>query len=375
MAPFRVFARQFDWLLFGGVLITIGIGLTLLYSVAIGREGGDLGIFWKQLIVAGVGLAAYFVLSFVNFRTWEGVSTPLCLATGLVLVAVLIFGQTINATRGWLAIGGWQFQPVEFAKVAAIVALSAYFARRSRELDRLKNLLQSLAIVLGFIVLVLLQPDFGSAAVIFSIWVCMVFVIGIRREYVAGFLIVGLLGFLLGWLFLFKPYQKERLISFVLPSGQQSQSYNVRQAIIAIGSGELTGRGLGEGSQSQLRFLPEASTDFIFATLGEELGFAGVAVLFFLLGVIYYRLIRLLARCRDGFASFVVLGTILLLSVEIFVNAGMNMGLFPVVGIPFPFLSSGGSALLAHLILFGVVASISRSEGSGSYQTIHVSAV
>lgn len=376
MRRFAQRLRQFDWLLFGCLIIVISIGLVLLYSVASGREGGNLDIFWRQLVIAGGGIVVLFVLSSIDFRTWEGVSWIMYAVMASLLILVLIFGQTVNATRGWIEAVGFRFQPVEFAKVVAIIALAAYFARRSRELDRLQNLLQSLAIIGFFIVLVLLQPDFGSAAIIFSLWVGMVFIIGVRREYLIGFLVATLIAGAVGWLFLFKPYQKDRLTTFFFPSDRaQTQSYNVKQAIIAVGSGELTGRGLGQGSQSQLRFLPEASTDFIFATLSEELGLAGVGVLFTLLAIIYYRLFRLLSICRDGFGSFLILGTILLISVEIFVNAGMNVGIFPVVGIPFPFLSSGGSSLLAHLILFGLIESIARSEGSRGYQLSSASAM
>lgn len=376
MSRFTLFIRQFDWLLFGSLLLLVGIGLTLLYSASIGREGGDLSGFWKQFFIAVAGLIVLLIVNLIDFHTWDGISRPLYMVMALVLVLVLIIGQTVHTTRGWLAIAGWRFQPVEFAKIVGVLALASYFARRSRELDRLRYLLQSLLIVGWFIAFILLQPDFGSAAVIFAVWASLLFIIGVRREYLVGLILVGLGTFLISWFFLFKPYQQERLIAFVFPAEKvQSQGYNVRQAIIAVGSGELTGRGLGQGSQSQLRFLPEATTDFIFATLGEELGLAGVAVVFFLLTVIYYRLIHLLTICQDGFASFVVLGTTLLISIEIFINAGMNLGLFPVVGIPFPFLSAGGSALLAHLALFGVIENIARVEGSRGYRLSNVSAV
>ena len=376
MARVTTFLRQFDWLLLGSLLVLVTIGLALIYSSSIGREGGDLSGFWKQLVIAGFGLVALLVMSMIDFHTWDGLSRPLYIAMGVALILVLVIGQTVHATRGWLSIGGFRFQPVEFAKVVAVLVLASYFARRSRELDRLPYLIQSLLIVVGFITLVLMQPDFGSAAVIFAVWVSLLFIIVVRREYLLAMLILGAGAFLLGWFFFFKPYQKERLVTFFFPAEKtQSQSYNVRQAVIAIGAGQLTGRGLGEGSQSQLRFLPEATTDFMFATLGEELGFTGVAVVFFLLAIMYYRLFWLLGRCQDGFASFVVLGTTLLVSIEIFVNAGMNTGLFPVVGIPFPFLSAGGSALLAHLVLFGVVENIARVQGSTGYQLSSVRAV
>lgn len=338
------------------------------YSVAIGREGGNFATLYKQLVVAGLGYLGFFVLSAIDFRTWESLAKWLYGAMAGLLVIVLVFGTTINATRGWLVIGGFQFQPVELAKFVAIIVLATYFARRARVLNRLPYLVQSFLIILGLVGLVLLQPDFGSAALLLFLWGALVFAIGIRREFLIVGTMVVVVGFAAGWLYLFKPYQKDRLRTFLFPSEQTAaQSYNVRQAMIAIGSGQLFGRGLAQGSQSQLRFLPEAGTDFIFAVVGEELGFAGIVALITLLALLYYRLFALLARSQDGFACFVVLGTILLLTIEIFINAGMTMGLFPVVGIPFPFLSAGGSSLLAHLALFGVVMNIARMENSRGY--------
>ena len=153
------------------------------------------------------------------------------------------------------------------------------------------------------------------------------------------------------------------------------QGYNVRQALIAIGSGGVFGRGLGEGSQSQLRFLPEAHTDFIFAVIGEELGFVGVALVIGLIGVVYARLGILLLNCRDDFAAYVILGVMVLMGIEVFINAGMTMGLMPVVGIPFPFLSAGGSSLLIHFLLLGIVESIARNENRAGYRLSRVAAV
>ncbi len=372
----RTFLRQFDWLLFGSLVILVAIGLLLLYSTSLGREAGNLATFWKQLAISVVGLFILLGLSVVDFHTWDGVSRFLYGAALVVLMVVLAIGITVNGHRGWISIAGLTIQPVEFAKAVAVLALASYFARRSRTIDRLPYLLQSLGIVAVLIALILFQPDLGSAALIFALWVGLVLVIGVRREYLIAFLVIGVATALLAWFVLLRPYQKDRIRTFLFPQQQTDEvSYNVRQATIAVGSGELTGRGLGQGSQSQLKFLPEATTDFMFATVAEELGFAGVAVVFFLLAIIFYRLVVILRRCQDNFASFVVLGTILLLLIEIWINAGMNMGLFPVVGIPFPFLSAGGSALLAHLVLLGIVENIARFEGGRGYRLSGAAAV
>lgn len=365
----RTYFRSFDWLLFIGMLLVIGVGLSALYSISVGRGGEDLFLYQKQLLIGVVGLIAYFIFSLIDYHTWQSTSRWIYIGTLLLLIATLLFGQVINNTRGWIGIGGWVFQPVELAKLVAIIVLAAYFARQARELDRLNNLLQSFILTALFVGLVFLQPDFGSAALILALWLGLVLIIGVRRQYLIGLVLVGLISFSIGWFVLFQPYQKERLKTFIFPNDADSAaSYNVRQATIAVGSGQLLGKGLGEGSQSQLRFLPEAETDFIFAVVAEELGFVGVLVLFSFFAAIYYRLFMLLMRASDWFASFFILGAILLLSVEIFINAAMAMGMFPVVGIPFPFVSAGGSSLLVHMVLFGILQNIARTESSRGYQ-------
>lgn len=369
----RIYFKSFDWLLFVGMLLVVGVGLSALYSISMGGGGDGTALFQKQLIIASVGLCLYFILSVIDYRTWQSVSRWVYIFTLLLLVVTLLFGQEINATRGWIGIGGWVFQPVELAKLVAIIVLSAYFAQRAREIDRLSNLLQSFVLVAVIIGLVLLQPDFGSAVLLLAVWLGMVLVIGVRRQYLIGLVLIGLISFLFAWFVLFEPYQKDRLITFIMPSRADSgASYNVRQATIAIGSGGMFGKGLGEGSQSQLSFLPEAETDFIFAVVAEELGFIGILVLFSFFGLVYLRLFVVLTRAHDWFASFVVLGAIILLSVEIFINAAMAMGMLPVVGIPFPFVSAGGSSLLVHLMLFGILQNIARREGSRGYQVSRI---
>lgn len=365
----RDFSRQSDWWLFASPALVIGLGLTVLYSISAVRTDGDLSLFKKQLIVALGGLILMLVVSAINYRSWQSLSWILYSVTLLLLVVVLIFGQKIHATRGWFSVGQWQFQPVEFAKLILVVVLASYFARRSRELNLFYNLIQSLVLMALPVALVLAQPDFGSASILFLLWFSMLLIIGVRRRYVVALLILMISGLLIGWFFLFAPYQKARLMSFFFPSERtMAQSYNVRQAIIAIGSGEITGRGLGSGTQSQLKFLPEAGTDFIFAVIGEELGFVGVAVLFGLLSIWYYRVFRLLFKCRDEFASFILVGTAALMFIEIFISAGMSMGVVPVVGVPFPLLSAGGSSLLAHMVLIGIVAGIARQENASGYR-------
>ena len=373
---FRDFIRQSDWWLFAAPLLIVGLGLLVLYSISAVRTGGDLYIFKKQLVVAISGLLVALILSAINYRVWRSMGLILYGLALTLLVMVLIIGQRIHATRGWLNFGFIQFQPVEFVKLALVIVLAAYFARRSRELNRLSNLIQSFIVVLLPVALVLMQPDFGSAAILLMFWLGLLLIIGVHRRYLVTLFALSIGGLLLGWFFFFAPYQKARLVSFFFPSERtKAQSYNARQAIIAIGSGGITGRGLGAGPQSQLKFLPEAGTDFIFAVVGEELGFIGVAVLLGLFCLWYYRVWRLLLRCQDEFASFVLIGAAVLIFIEIFINAGMTMGIMPVVGVPFPLLSAGGSSLFIHLFLLGIVAGIAREENAKGYRISRVSVI
>jgi rod shape determining protein RodA len=208
------------------------------------------------------------------------------------------------------------------------------------------------------IALVMLQPDFGSAAILFGLWFLLAFFVGLPKRYLAVIVLALVLAFGLGWQFFFKPYQKERIMSFVSPESTLTGDYNINQAIIAVGAGGWLGRGLGFGSQSQLKFLPEAKNDFIFAVISEELGFVGVILALSFFGLIFYRLLANLSRINNDFGMFFLLGAAILIFIEMFTNIGMNMGLLPVVGITLPFLSYGGSSLAANLILVGIVQSI-----------------
>lgn len=368
MRSWRLYFREMDWWLATGAALLVSIGLAVLYSTTVGQDQKNSGIFFKQLILTVAGVVVFVVVSTTDYHSWRAGGLVLYIVTFVLLIAVLLIGHTINGSKGWLGLGTWRFQPVEVAKAAVVLMLGAYLSRRARQLTQFRYIIQSFLLVAVLSVLVLLQPDFGSAAVLLILWIGTLLITGIRRKFVLSFVLLALGIFLVSWLWLFKPYQKDRLKIFLFPSAAtQSVGYNVRQAIIAVGSGEMYGRGLGQGSQGQLRFLPEASTDFLFAVMGEELGFLGVAVVLALFALMLGRLLFWLWRVRDDFAAFVLLGIILLFSLELFVNAGMNMGIFPVVGIPLPLLSAGGSALIMHLFLLGVAESIARFEKRSGY--------
>lgn len=274
-------------------------------------------------------------------------------------MAVIFFGHTIRGTKGWFYIGTFGIQPVEFIKFILILFLARYFSTSSLKSNPLKHLLITGAGALVFFLLVLAQPDFGSALLLFSIWLVLILAAGFPKKYfVVIFLVLAVLA-AGGWAFYLKPYQKQRILTFLNPSFDSlNQGYNVSQAIIAVGSGGVTGRGVGFGSQSQLKFLPESQTDFIFAVVAEELGFLGAMLVFGFFGIFFARCLLNLKKINNDFGIFFILGAAGLIFIEMFINIGMNIGIMPVVGISLPFLSYGGSSMLSNLMLVGVIESI-----------------
>ncbi len=351
--------KNFDWLMLASVLLLICFGLIEIYSVSLGRENADFLNFQKQIYFAVAGIVLLFVFSFIDSYFIRSLSRYLYALGGLILIAVLIFGETIRGTKGWFIWGGFGFQPVELVKIILIVFLSNFFARLSTRVKTVRHFFASALGALFLIALVLLQPDFGSALILGAIWLAMVVAAGFPKKY---FVIVGLslLGvFIAAWLFFFQDYQKQRIMTFLDPSSNSLESgYNISQAIIAVGSGGLTGKGVGFGSQSQLKFLPEAQNDFIFAVIAEELGFLGVVLVLGFFFIFFFRCFRAIRKMNNDYSIYFVIGGASLIFIQMFINIGMNIGIMPVVGLPLPFVSYGGSSLLSLLILVGMLENI-----------------
>lgn len=354
-----LYLKNFDWILFTSVLLLVCFGIVELYSIALGQGEIDLLNFKKQILFVVVGIIMLFVFSFFNYHSLRSYSNYFYLLGLILLVSVLFFGQTIRGTRGWFSIAGFGLQPVEFIKLILVLFLARYFSSASLKSNPTKHLVITGISVALFIALVLAQPDFGSALILFLLWLAMISLVGFRKKY---FIVIILIIFLImagSWSFLFKDYQKQRVLTFFNPaSSPLDQGYNIAQAIIAVGAGGLSGRGLGFGSQSQLKFLPEAQTDFIFAVIAEELGFLGIVLVLILFFIFFYRCLVNLKRINNNFAVFFILGVVSLIFIEMFINIGMNIGILPVIGISLPFLSYGGSAMLSSLILVGIIESI-----------------
>ncbi len=354
----RVIVKNLDWFLLASVLLLVCFGLAEVYSVSYSQGAGGLAIFKKQLLATILGVVLMGALIVVDYYFFYSYNHYFYLTAVILLIAVLVFGEIINGTKGWFSLWGFSLQPVELVKFCLLLLLARYFSDEPMSSRPLRRLLVSGLGVGILITLVLMQPDLGSAAVLFAVWFCLVIFLNFPKKYLLIIIAAMLALFALSWQFFLKDYQKQRIMSFVAPSTTLSRDYNVNQAMIAVGAGGWLGRGLGFGSQSQLKFLPEAKNDFIFAVISEELGFVGVALALFFFAIIFYRLLANLKKINNDFGIFFLLGAVTLIFIEMFVNIGMNMGLLPVVGIGLPFLSYGGSAMLAHLMIIGVAESI-----------------
>lgn len=354
-----IYLKNFDWILFSSVLLLVCFGLAEIYSISLGKETLDLLNFKKQILFILIGFFLLFSFSFIDYYFLRNYSNYIYLFGIILLVGIFFFGQTVRETKGWFSIGSFSVQPVEFVKIILIIFLARFFSSISIRIRPLKHLILSFIGAIFFVGLVIVQPDFGSALILLFIWLSMISFVGFEKKY---FIIIGLILLILffcSWFFLFKDYQKERILTYVNPKFDQlDRGYNASQAIIAVGSGGLTGRGIGLGSQSQLNFLPEAQNDFIFAVIAEELGFLGVAFVLLFFSIFFIRSLKALNKINNDFGIFFILGAVSLIFIEMFINIGMNIGILPIVGISLPFVSYGGSALLSSLILIGIIESI-----------------
>jgi len=357
----KIRLQYIDWLLPVIVFILVSIGFAAIYSVDLSR-GTSLDFFPRQVIAFCIGVVVLFVASQFNVSFYRHMSRFGYVISALALALVLFFGVSIRGTTGWFRFAGFSFQPAELAKVGLILFLAWLITRHGRRFDRWQFVVGSGLATILLSGLILLQPDLGSALILGAIWFGLLFLSRTKLRYIATIVGIGIVSFVCAWFFLFADYQKERLLTFVDPARDPLGSgYNVSQSVIAVGSGKIFGRGLGFGSQSQLHFLPEAQTDFIFAVIAEELGFVAVFMVFTLYVLLFWRLLRIAAQSTDDFSTYVVFGICLLFFIQVILNVGASIGVLPVTGITLPFLSYGGSSLIINLFLIGLAESIARS--------------
>ena len=351
---------KLDWILITAVLLLLGVGLLALYSISVSQENTNSGMsfFAKQIVAFIIGIVVMVGLSLTDYHYFRAHSKIVYFLMLIMLLIVLVKGSLVRGTTGWISIGFFNFQPVELAKIFLVLSLASFITKSKAMLSEISRLIASFVLAGIVITLVLLQPDFGSALVLAAILMTMIFLSGIEWKYLVSMFILGILGIIMIW-FLLADYQKNRIINFVNPENDPKGSgYNVIQSMVAVGSGGLKGKGLGHGSQSQLNFLPENHTDFIFAVIVEEFGVFGAGVITVLLFVIFYRLKKIAEIAMDNFGYLIVTGCMAMFFVQVVVNIGMNIGLMPVTGIPLIFLSYGGSSLISSFVAIGIISNI-----------------
>ncbi len=353
--------KNFDLplLIVSGLLLLIGLAVQYAVSVS----GDTLEIFYRQLVFSIAGVVLFILFASYNYHKLAKLNRIAYVVLILSLIFLLLFGTSIRGSARWIELGFFRLQPAELAKIIVGISISRWLYLNRGQINSVKNFLIVLAYAAVPAGLIFFEPDLGSASVVMAVWFGIMLISPLKKTYIVAFMIFMALFAGLGWEFVAQDYQKHRVEVFLNPDKDpKGKGYNVRQAIIAVGSGEVFGRGLGRGLQSQLKFLPERQTDFIFASSAEEIGFIGVAVLLGLYYLLFRRLLKIISYARDDLAMYITGGILFLFLAQVFVNIGMNIGLLPVTGIPLPFLTYGGSSLLVTCIALGIVQNIARQS-------------
>jgi rod shape determining protein RodA len=354
----RIGRTHIDWVMLGAAVLLVFFGLVTMNSFVESNY-----FFEKQLIWLGISIGVFFGASFVDWSFLKRSQVLITLFGAMVALLVFLLAAA-NVTKGaqsWLDFGFFAFQPTDLAKALLVLILAKYFSRRHIEIANIRHVIVSGIYAFILFALIALQPDFGGAVILACVWLGMVLVSGISKKHLFILFSCATLAFALLWNFGFKEYQKDRLLNFLHPlSDIRNTGYNAYQSTIAVGSGEILGKGIGYGTQSKLKFLPEYQTDFIFAAFAEEWGFVGVLLFFLVFGVLIWRIIANARRGSGNFEILYGLGIAILFMSHFFINVGMNMGLLPVTGITLPFVSYGGSHLVAAFFALGVLVSMRR---------------
>ncbi len=342
-------------------LLLIGYGLVLAYSVTAedrDNAGDPTQFVVRAALFAALGLAVMAAVAFFDYA-WLGTFAPaLYLATLALLLIVLVVGHSVLGGQRWVVIAGQKFQFSEFAKVLMVVVLARWFADRADRVGSPRVLLGGALLLAPAVFLVYRQPDLGTSLVFVAIFFGIAFLAGARLWQLTALVAIGAASFPLVWSFL-QGYQRARLTAFLDPyADPQGSGWNIIQSLIAVGSGEITGKGLTAGTQSPLGYLPIAESDFVFAGLAEDLGFVGAVILFALYLVLLLAALRIAFRARDAFGTLIGAGVVSMLFFQIVVNVGVAVSLMPVTGIPLPFISRGGSSLLSICLALGILQSV-----------------
>lgn len=350
-----------DWFLFLAALAISLLGLATMHSF-----NSDNAFFEHQVIWIALAVGVFLISSMFEYRFLRRTQI-LTAAFGVVLfmlILVLSFGALVKGAQNRFDLGFFALQPADPAKLILVAILAKYFARRHVEIANYRHIIISGAYALVVFILVFLQPDLGSGIIVASIWLGMVLVAGISWRHLLILFVTAAVIFGAAWHWGLHPYQKQRILTFIHPlTDIHGTGYNAYQSTIAVGSGELFGKGIGYGTQSKLRFLPEYQTDFIFASYAEEWGLAGVILLLGLFAIVIVRILLIATHGADNFDTLFATGVAIYFTAQFIVHVGMNMGLLPITGTTLPFMSYGGSHLLTEYLALGVLMGL-RSRGS-----------
>ena len=396
---------KFDFGIFIPALLLIVIGLTAIYSSTFNHPTMS-GNFNRQLVFSIAAIIIFFITYSLPTNSFKTITTPTYLFSLLLLVVVLVMGRKVSGARSWLDLGPFGFQPSEFAKIGTVLAMSAYLSRKNTDIDSFKDILIALGIGFIPVILILLEPDMGTAIVFLGTILILIFWKGISLfglfivlspGFVAiaaifGFyyflaslilvLIVLILfrkdiffsgsifalnlaaGFFTDYLYnALSPHQQKRIQSFIDPNTDPlGAGYNTIQAKVAIGSGGLFGKGFLQGNQTQLQYIPEQWTDFIYCVIGEEFGFIGSIIVLILFLYLFLRILKIASTTKDEFLSLTIIGILSVYIIHYLINIGMVVGILPVIGIPLPFVSYGGSSLLVNMFMLGIIANVYRNR-------------
>ncbi len=358
MHGIRVFFQSFDVVLFATVLFLTTLGLATMYSYQ-----GDNAYFNRQLVWIGIALGTFFLALLPDYRFFRQGNTTFFFYIGIVLalILVLFIGEITLGAQSRFDLGFFSLQPADPAKLILIIVLAKYFSKRHELIGDFRHIVISGLYALVIFGLVFIQPDFGSGIILFFIWFGMILAAGIKLRHLLIVFLLGAITFGGMWQFAFQDYQKERIMTFIDPLADiQGAGYNAYQSTVAVGSGQLMGKGIGYGTQSKLLFLPEYETDFIFAAFAEEWGLLGVLLLFIGFATVVWRLLTHAVNGASNFETLFATGVAILLISHFFVHIGMNIGLLPVTGTTVPFLSYGGSHLVTEYVAIAMVLAMRR---------------
>jgi rod shape determining protein RodA len=361
---------SFEWRFLLVILAILSVGVLTIYSVTHLQSGPGLPLYAKQMVWILLGAAAFVVVLLVDYHKISRLAYPVYGLVLLLLVVVLVAGKTSRGAQRWIPLGPFAFQPSEFAKLVLVLVLASYYANAPRHGWLQRVVLPGLIMAPGLL-LILKQPDLGSGLAYLGIYAAMLLVVGVRSKAFGILLLFSLMLFPFVWEVMWgslHDYQRERIMAFVNPAYDTGgKGYHALQSKIAIGSGELLGKGLHGGTQSQFRFLPEGHTDFVFAVFAEEWGFLGVlALLALFLGLLVLAL-EIALKAKDVLGALLAAGVIAMIGFCAFVNIGMTAGVFPIVGIPLPLMSYGGSAIVTTMAGLGLLLNIKRRRLSLFY--------